>query len=48
MQNPLDTTPIGEVFITEDSKEFHNAVHLLYSDFNIFELEFARELDSRR
>ena len=47
MQNPLDTTPIGEVFITEDSKEFHNAVHPQYSDFNIFELEFARELDSR-
>lgn len=45
MQNPRDTTPIGEVFIGEDSEEFENAVHARYSDFNGFELDFARELD---
>ena len=39
--------PIGEVFISDDSKEFKNSVHSSYSDFNNFELEFARELDSR-
>lgn len=47
MQNPLDVTPIGEIFISDDSKDFINAVHPSYSDFNNFELEFARELDSR-
>ena len=47
MQNPLDVIPIGEVFISDDSKDFKNAVHSSYSDFNNFELEFARELDSR-
>ena len=47
MQNPLDGIPIGEVFISGNSKAFNHAVHSSYSDFNNFELEFARELDSR-
>lgn len=45
MQNPLDTVPIGEIIIGNDSVEFNNSVHARYSDFNGFELEFARELD---
>lgn len=48
MQNPLDGILIGEVFISDDSKAFNNAVHSSYSDFNNFELEFAREVDSRK
>lgn len=48
MQNPLDGIPVGEVFVSDDRKHFHNAVHPFYSDFNNFELEFARELDSRK
>jgi type III restriction enzyme len=45
MQNSMDTVPVGEVIIGEDSFEFNNSVHARYSDFNTFELEFARELD---
>lgn len=46
VQNPIDTTVIGEVFISDNNcKEFNNSVHAKYSDFNNFELEFAIELD---
>lgn len=46
IQNPADTTIIGEVFITENNcKEFNNSVHSKYSDFNNFEFDFAIELD---
>lgn len=45
MQNPLDTVPVGEVIISDESVEFKNSVHARYSDFNGFELDFAKELD---
>lgn len=45
MQNPNDTTPIGEVLIGDEYVEFKNSVHSKYSDFNSFELSFAQELD---
>lgn len=45
MQNPADTVPVGEIIIGEDSIGFKNSVHPQYSDFNDFELDFARELD---
>ena len=45
MQNPLDTVPVGEVIIGDESIEFRNSVHARYSDFNGFELDFAKELD---
>lgn len=45
MQNPQDTISVGEIFISGDSEEFNNSVHPKYSDFNTFELAFARELD---
>lgn len=45
MQNPIDTVPVGEVIISDDSVEFNNSVHARYSDFNTFELDFAKELD---
>ena len=45
MQNPLDTVPVGEVIINDESIEFRNSVHARYSDFNSFELDFAKELD---
>lgn len=45
MQNPLDTVPVGEVIVSDDSVEFKNSVHPKYSDFNNFELDFAKELD---
>jgi len=45
VQNPMDAVTIGEVFIGDDSVEFKNSVHAKYSDFNKFELEFAKELD---
>jgi type III restriction enzyme len=45
VQNSLDTTEIGEVFISGEGEKFKNSVHPKYSDFNDFELQFARELD---
>jgi len=45
MQNPLDTVPVGEVIISDENVEFKNSVHARYSDFNDFELDFAKELD---
>ena len=45
MQNPFDTVSVGEVIISDDSVEFKNSVHARYSDFNTFELDFAKELD---
>lgn len=45
MQNPIDTVPVGEVIISDESVEFKNSVHARYSDFNGFELDFAKELD---
>lgn len=45
VQNPIDTLPVGEIIISDDSIEFDNSVHARYSDFNNFELEFAKELD---
>lgn len=45
MQNPIDTVPVGEIIIGDDSIEFNNSVHARYIDFNDFELEFAKELD---
>ncbi|MDF2542684.1 MAG: hypothetical protein K0S47_2402 [Herbinix sp.] len=45
MQNPIDTVPVGEVIIGDESVEFNNSVHARYSDFNKLELEFAKELD---
>ena len=45
VQNPLDTIPVGEVILSGESVEFKNSVHARYSDFNNFELDFARELD---
>lgn len=45
VQNPLDTVPVGEVIISDDSVEFKNSVHARYSDFNNFEFDFAKELD---
>ena len=45
MQNPIDTLPVGEVIIGDNSHEFNNSVHEKYSDFNNFELDFAKELD---
>lgn len=45
MQNPIDTVPVGEVIISDESIEFKNSVHARYSDFNGFELDFAKELD---
>lgn len=48
VQNPLDTIPVGEVIINDDYyEEFQNSVHARYSDFNNFELDFARELDKK-
>ena len=45
VQNSLDTTEVGEVFVGTKYYEFKNSVHPRYSDFNSFELAFARELD---
>ena len=45
VQNPIDTIEVGEVFISDDSFAFSNGVHSGYSDFNDFELNFARALD---
>lgn len=45
VQNPLDTTTVGEVIITDNCKSFINSVHEKYSDFNKFELDFANEID---
>ena len=45
VQNSLDTTEVGEVLVGPKYYEFNNSVHLRYSDFNNFELEFAKELD---
>lgn len=45
MQNPIDTVPVGEVIINDESVEFKNSVHARYSDFNAFEMDFAKELD---
>jgi len=46
VQNPSDTTEIGEVYLSGEAYEFKNGVHDKYSDFNDFELQFARALDS--
>lgn len=45
MQNPLDTVLVGEVIVSDDNVDFNNSVHPRYSDFNAFELDFAKELD---
>ena len=45
VQNPMDVTEIGDVYISGESYDFKNGVHDRYSDFNDFELKFARELD---
>lgn len=45
VQNALDTIEVGEVFVGRNSYEFSNSVHPRYSDFNSFELNFAKELD---
>ncbi|ROR28506.1 type III restriction enzyme [Mobilisporobacter senegalensis] len=45
LQNPLDTSAVGEVFISGTGYDFVNSLHSRYSDFNEFELRFARELD---
>lgn len=45
MQNPSDAVRVGEVIVDNESIEFENSVHERYSDFNAFELDFAKELD---
>ena len=41
----MDTTEVGEVLVGPKCYEFNNSVHPRYSDFNNFELDFAKELD---
>jgi type III restriction enzyme len=45
VQNPIDTTEIGDIFVSDKSYEFNHSVHPKYSDFNTFELTFAKALD---
>lgn len=45
VQNSEVTFPVGEVIIGNKIYVFKNSVHARYSDFNNFELNFAKELD---
>jgi type III restriction enzyme len=49
IQDSVHTDVVPEIYIDpKEAEEFKNSLHPKYSDFNTFELDFAKELDKAR